>query len=276
MSVSCGIVSAKLRFAPLRSDDDHRCDRARASVDPAHSPQEQVMRRRVRARRMLAGFAPGSPTADRASSALPHVRRRRRDHGLGRHAAHRLGPERAGPRPVRGLRRPTSASCSRPPSTARSTRSRSSSAAPLIAVTENNWIYGMNPATGAITWSRSVGPAWPASTLGCGDLVPNIGITSTPVYDPATSAVFFMAKVNDGTDAGAPALLHALDRPGDRRRAHRLAGHHPGHAEQRPGQRVQPEDRRPAARACCCSTASSTPASPATATTARTSATSPA
>jgi hypothetical protein len=82
----------------------------------------------------------------------------------------------------------------------------------LIAVTENNWIYGMNPATGAITWSRSVGPAWPASTLGCGDLVPNIGITSTPVYDPATNSVFFTAKVNDGSDAAHPHFyMHSVD-----------------------------------------------------------------
>ncbi len=82
----------------------------------------------------------------------------------------------------------------------------------LIAMTENNWIYGMNPATGAITWSRSVGPAWPASTLGCGDLVPNIGITSTPVYDPTTGAVFFTAKVNDGSDAAHPHFyMHSIN-----------------------------------------------------------------
>jgi hypothetical protein len=57
-----------------------------------------------------------------------------------------------------------------------------------------------------------VGPAWPASTLGCGDLVPNIGITSTPVYDPATNAVFFMAKVNDGTDAQHPHFwMHSIN-----------------------------------------------------------------
>ncbi len=81
----------------------------------------------------------------------------------------------------------------------------------VITMTENNWIYGMNAATGAITWSRSVGPAWPASTIGCGDLVPNIGITSTPVYDPATNAVYFMAKVNDGPDADHPHFyLHAI------------------------------------------------------------------
>ncbi|MDG6101533.1 choice-of-anchor D domain-containing protein [Dactylosporangium aurantiacum] len=82
----------------------------------------------------------------------------------------------------------------------------------LVAVTENNHVYGMNPATGAVTWHRSVGPAWPASAIGCGDLVPNIGITSTPVYDPATGAVFFMAKVNDGPDADHPHFyLHSIN-----------------------------------------------------------------
>ncbi|WP_433615892.1 choice-of-anchor D domain-containing protein [Dactylosporangium sp. CA-139114] len=82
----------------------------------------------------------------------------------------------------------------------------------LIAATENNWVYGLNPQTGAIIWSRSVGPAWPASAIGCGDLVPNIGVTSTPVYDPATSSVFFTAKVNDGPDANHPHFtMHKID-----------------------------------------------------------------
>ncbi|MFI5910814.1 choice-of-anchor D domain-containing protein [Dactylosporangium sp. NPDC051541] len=82
----------------------------------------------------------------------------------------------------------------------------------LIAATENNWVYGLNPQTGAIIWSRSVGPAWPASAIGCGDLVPNIGVTSTPVYDPATQSVFFTAKVNDGADANHPHFyLHSIN-----------------------------------------------------------------
>ena len=38
-----------------------------------------------------------------------------------------------------------------------------------------------------------------------------------------------------------PALLPARDQPGDRRRARRLAGDHPGLADQRPGQHVQPK-----------------------------------
>ncbi|WP_051367976.1 choice-of-anchor D domain-containing protein [Hamadaea tsunoensis] len=82
----------------------------------------------------------------------------------------------------------------------------------VIAMTENNWIYGLNAATGAVAWSRSVGPAWPASAIGCGDLVPNIGITSTPVYDPATASVFFTAKVNDGSDTSHPHFyLHSIN-----------------------------------------------------------------
>ncbi|GIG00782.1 choice-of-anchor D domain-containing protein [Catellatospora citrea] len=82
----------------------------------------------------------------------------------------------------------------------------------VIAVTERNWVYGLNAVTGAVTWSRNVGPSWPASAIGCGDLVPDIGITSTPVYDPATNAVYFMAKVNDGPDTAHPHFyLHSVN-----------------------------------------------------------------
>lgn len=82
----------------------------------------------------------------------------------------------------------------------------------LLVVTENNWIYGLDPLSGAIRWKRNVGPAWPASTIGCTDLVPNIGVTSTPVVDPVTGTAYFTAKVNDGATADAPNwYLHAID-----------------------------------------------------------------
>src|SRR6185312_1110266 len=68
----------------------------------------------------------------------------------------------------------------------------------VVAATENNAVYGLDKATGAVQWKRSLGPAWPASTVGCGDLTPNIGITSTPVFDPATKSVDLLAKTNDG------------------------------------------------------------------------------
>ena len=82
----------------------------------------------------------------------------------------------------------------------------------VIAATENNAVYGLDSATGAAKWTRKLGPAWPASTVGCGDLTPNIGITSTPVYDPATKSVFLLAKTNDGATAQLPHwYMHSLD-----------------------------------------------------------------
>ncbi|WP_427133829.1 choice-of-anchor D domain-containing protein [Pseudarthrobacter sp. S9] len=82
----------------------------------------------------------------------------------------------------------------------------------VIAATENNAVYGLDGITGAAKWSRNLGPAWPASTVGCGDLTPNIGITSTPVYDPATKSVFLLAKTNDGATVQLPHwYMHSLD-----------------------------------------------------------------
>lgn len=74
----------------------------------------------------------------------------------------------------------------------------------LIAATEANGIYGLDPVTGAVRWHRNVGTPWTAATIGCGNIVPTVGITSTPMYDPATGSVFFFAKVNDGVDAEHP------------------------------------------------------------------------
>ncbi|GAA4633021.1 hypothetical protein GCM10023196_068900 [Actinoallomurus vinaceus] len=82
----------------------------------------------------------------------------------------------------------------------------------LIATTEHNNVYGLDPATGAITWQRALGPSWPASAITCGDLAPDLGSTSAPVYDPATKAVYLTTKVNDGPDVQHPHwYMHALD-----------------------------------------------------------------
>ncbi|SDP39696.1 PQQ-like domain-containing protein [Arthrobacter sp. ok909] len=82
----------------------------------------------------------------------------------------------------------------------------------VIAATENNAVYGLDSATGAKKWTRKLGPAWPASTVSCGDLTPNIGITSTPVYDAATKSVFLLAKTNDGATKQLPHwYMHSLD-----------------------------------------------------------------
>ncbi|MFE2214107.1 choice-of-anchor D domain-containing protein [Streptomyces canus] len=83
----------------------------------------------------------------------------------------------------------------------------------VIAVTESNTLYGLDRTTGAIEWSKNYGPAWPASAIGCGDLVPNVGATATPVYDPDTDSLYFTTKVDDGTATHRHPtwLMHAVD-----------------------------------------------------------------
>jgi hypothetical protein len=81
----------------------------------------------------------------------------------------------------------------------------------LIVNTEDDYVYGLDAATGAKKWEKNVGPAWPASTIGCADITPNLGSTSTGVYDPTTNAVYLTTKVNNGADAAHPNwYLHSM------------------------------------------------------------------
>lgn len=83
----------------------------------------------------------------------------------------------------------------------------------VVAVTERDKAYGLDPVTGAVRWRRDLGQPWSASMLGCGDLAPDVGVTSTPVYDPATDSVVLLAKVVPaGADVQHPQWqAHALD-----------------------------------------------------------------
>ncbi len=82
----------------------------------------------------------------------------------------------------------------------------------LVVATEENQLDGLDPATGKVRWTTSLGSAWPAATSGCGDLTPDVGVTSTPVYDSATNTVYAVGKVDDGPDAAHPDFkMAALD-----------------------------------------------------------------
>jgi len=63
----------------------------------------------------------------------------------------------------------------------------------VVVATENDVVYALNAANGTVAWSTTVGTPVSAGSLPCGDISPNVGITSTPVIDPARSEVFVVA-----------------------------------------------------------------------------------
>jgi outer membrane protein assembly factor BamB len=63
----------------------------------------------------------------------------------------------------------------------------------VIAATEGDTVYGLDRATGQVRWHVHLGTPVPLSALPCGDIDP-LGITGTPVYDPATRMVYAVAE----------------------------------------------------------------------------------
>lgn len=64
----------------------------------------------------------------------------------------------------------------------------------VIAVTENDSVYAYST-QGSQLWRTNLGTPVPSSSLPCGNINP-VGITSTPVADPATNTVFTVALLN--------------------------------------------------------------------------------
>ncbi len=85
----------------------------------------------------------------------------------------------------------------------------------VVITTERARAYGLDASTGAVRWSRSFGAPFQAGTIGCGDLTPDLGQTSTGVYDPAADLVYLTTKIADGPTPRQPHwYLHAV-RPSD-------------------------------------------------------------
>ena len=91
----------------------------------------------------------------------------------------------------------------------------------VILATENDSVYAYDAdSSGAPLWRASMVDAAhgagagemalnSATTIGCSDLQPLIGITSTPVIDPTSKTIYVEAKSTDGTNYFH--RLHALD-----------------------------------------------------------------
>ncbi|GAA2147323.1 hypothetical protein GCM10009760_38110 [Kitasatospora kazusensis] len=67
----------------------------------------------------------------------------------------------------------------------------------VLAATENNTLYGLDAASGAVLWSTHLGPPATAAELPCGNIDP-LGITGTPVYDPSSGLVYAVAELSGG------------------------------------------------------------------------------
>jgi outer membrane protein assembly factor BamB len=72
----------------------------------------------------------------------------------------------------------------------------------VYVATENDTVYALSAATGAVAWSAHLATPVPAGALPCGDIQPTVGITGTPVLDPARGEIFV---VTDEFTRGRPA-----------------------------------------------------------------------
>jgi MYXO-CTERM domain-containing protein len=72
----------------------------------------------------------------------------------------------------------------------------------VYVATENDTVYALSAATGAVAWSVHLGQPVPSGSLPCGNITPTVGISSTPVIDQARGEIFVVA---DELVGGKPA-----------------------------------------------------------------------
>ena len=85
----------------------------------------------------------------------------------------------------------------------------------LYVATEHDSVFAIDADNGAVLWQQSfINAANGVTTassgdVGCGDLVPEIGISSTPVIDSGTNTIYVVAKTKENGNFFQ--RLHALD-----------------------------------------------------------------
>lgn len=84
----------------------------------------------------------------------------------------------------------------------------------VVVATENNKVYGLDGNTGAQQWKTDLGTPWNPADIGCGDITPSVGTTSTPVIDTSTApgTVYLTRKTYaSGTKGPAVWKMDALN-----------------------------------------------------------------
>jgi outer membrane protein assembly factor BamB len=66
----------------------------------------------------------------------------------------------------------------------------------VYVATENDSVYKLDAATGAVVWSEHLATPEPSSAAPCGDISPSIGVTSTPVIDAAAARIYVVGAVS--------------------------------------------------------------------------------
>jgi hypothetical protein len=81
----------------------------------------------------------------------------------------------------------------------------------VVVATENDTVYVLAANTGRVLWSKHLATTVPANDLPCGDIGPSVGITGTPVIDPARREIFVVADEFIGGNNVASHHLFGLD-----------------------------------------------------------------
>ena len=67
----------------------------------------------------------------------------------------------------------------------------------VFIATENNSVYALDASSGAGVWHAQLDPPADFETLGCGNIRPVVGITSTPAIDTEAGLLYALALVGD-------------------------------------------------------------------------------
>jgi len=70
----------------------------------------------------------------------------------------------------------------------------------VYVATENDTVYDLNLYTGAVVWQNHFATPVPSTQEPCGIIMPELGVTSTPVIDPSNNEIFVVGEQWDGTN----------------------------------------------------------------------------
>jgi hypothetical protein len=80
----------------------------------------------------------------------------------------------------------------------------------IIALTESNNVYALDALDGSVIWQRNVGDPLPADDVACTILDP-LGITSTPIVDLTSRALFLAAMITPDGGTTKKQLILSLN-----------------------------------------------------------------